>query len=264
MKNTICWRMKFFSVCFVILSTLFIWGCADSGDDSNPFDNNSNYDYSHPQDDENGNILIPGLVAYYPFNGNAHDASGNGNNGTVNGATLTTDRHGHMNSAYYFDGSSGIRCVVGNELSLSYVTLAAWINIESSGGQNPRIVAVNYPGTSSGYYALLMWGTGNPRFLTFQEQDDLYNSASKLSNNSGWHHVALTYDGSHVTFYVDGVADPALGASDSSLTPFTNAVLNIGYSDNNLDRFNGDIDEVRIYNYALSASEIWELYNLVN
>ena len=45
-----------------------------------------------------------GLVGYWPFNGNANDASGNGNNGTVNGATLTTDRFGVVNKAYNFDG----------------------------------------------------------------------------------------------------------------------------------------------------------------
>jgi hypothetical protein len=45
-----------------------------------------------------------GLVGWWPFNGNANDESGNGNNGTVNGATLTTDRNGVANSAYSFDG----------------------------------------------------------------------------------------------------------------------------------------------------------------
>jgi len=48
--------------------------------------------------------LKDGLVAYYPFNGNANDESGNGNNGTVYGATLTTDRFGNTNKAYSFDG----------------------------------------------------------------------------------------------------------------------------------------------------------------
>ena len=47
-----------------------------------------------------------GLVAFWPFNGNANDASGNGNNGAVNGATLTTDRNGNANSAYNFDGAN--------------------------------------------------------------------------------------------------------------------------------------------------------------
>jgi hypothetical protein len=49
-----------------------------------------------------------GLVGYWPFNGNANDISGNGNNGTVNGATLTTDRFGNTNSAYSFDGNDWI------------------------------------------------------------------------------------------------------------------------------------------------------------
>ncbi|MBF0574179.1 MAG: hypothetical protein HQK69_10565 [Desulfamplus sp.] len=48
--------------------------------------------------------LSDGLVAYYPFNGNANDESGNGNNGTVDGATMTADRNGNANSAYSFDG----------------------------------------------------------------------------------------------------------------------------------------------------------------
>ncbi len=55
-----------------------------------------------------------GLVAYYPFNGNANDASGNGYDGVVNGATLAPDSGGKPNSAYYFDGSSSI--AVGNSL----------------------------------------------------------------------------------------------------------------------------------------------------
>ena len=49
-----------------------------------------------------------GLIAWYPFNGNANDESGNGNNGTVNGATLTIDRNGNSDNAYSFNGSSFI------------------------------------------------------------------------------------------------------------------------------------------------------------
>ncbi|MGK5093982.1 hypothetical protein WDW89_18465 [Deltaproteobacteria bacterium TL4] len=54
---------------------------------------------------QSSSIPTNGLVAYYPFNGNANDESGNWNNGTVNGATLTTDRHGNANKAYSFDGA---------------------------------------------------------------------------------------------------------------------------------------------------------------
>ena len=51
-------------------------------------------------------IAVPDFVAYYPFNGNADDESGGGNDGTVNGAILTTDRFGNSNSAFFFDGSN--------------------------------------------------------------------------------------------------------------------------------------------------------------
>src|SRR5208282_3677527 len=51
-------------------------------------------------------FLTNGLVVYYPFNGNAKDASGNGNDGTVDGAVLTADRFGHANSAYSFNGTN--------------------------------------------------------------------------------------------------------------------------------------------------------------
>ncbi|MGD0712159.1 MAG: hypothetical protein ABR968_13380, partial [Bacteroidales bacterium] len=54
----------------------------------------------------NAQIPSTGLVAFYPFKGNADDTSGNGHNGTVHGATLTTDRFGNPNNAYYFNGSS--------------------------------------------------------------------------------------------------------------------------------------------------------------
>ncbi|MDP6927346.1 MAG: hypothetical protein QGG84_09690, partial [Rhodospirillales bacterium] len=52
--------------------------------------------------------LEAGLIAYYPFNGNANDESGNGNDGTVNGATLAADRNGETGKAYSFDGASHI------------------------------------------------------------------------------------------------------------------------------------------------------------
>ncbi|HZF02663.1 MAG TPA: hypothetical protein VE344_12310 [Methylomirabilota bacterium] len=97
------------------------------------------------------NSLTNGLVAYYPFTGNANDASGNGHNGTVYGATLAPDRFGQSNQAYHFDGSS--RIFLGNStlISGSALTLTAWIkpdsvsssgmNVISSGTQNSYVLA---------------------------------------------------------------------------------------------------------------------------
>jgi hypothetical protein len=71
-----------------------------------------------------------GLVGWWPFNGNANDESGNGNNGTVNGATLTTDRFGNANSAYDFDGVSNyIDCGPLNAIpsTVQDITQNAWV-----------------------------------------------------------------------------------------------------------------------------------------
>src|ERR1700721_3520704 len=78
--------------------------------------------------------LNTGLVAYYPFNGNANDASGNGNNGNVAGATLTADRFGNPNSAYSFNGKSNyIRVPNSDSLQLTNdFTLTAWIKCQGS------------------------------------------------------------------------------------------------------------------------------------
>ena len=80
-------------------------------------------------------VPTSGLVAHYPFNGNANDESTNSNDGTVNGATLTTDRFGNANSAYSFDGVDDfIDCGNGGSLQFdSYITFSAWIKAESIG-----------------------------------------------------------------------------------------------------------------------------------
>ena len=75
--------------------------------------------------------LNDGLVAYYPFNGNANDVTSNANNGVVYGATLTSDRFGNPNSAYHFNGTSDYIMVEDSpSLRPQEVTVAAWANPE--------------------------------------------------------------------------------------------------------------------------------------
>ena len=74
-------------------------------------------------------FLTNGLVAYYPFNGNANDATGNGNNGTVHGAVLTTNRFGDVNSAYLFDGNSAYIETARPLPDMQSATFSVWINV---------------------------------------------------------------------------------------------------------------------------------------
>jgi len=82
-------------------------------------------------------IPTDGLVAYYPFNGNANDESGNGHHGTVNGATLTSDRDGNENNSYSFDGVDDyIESSI--EQSSSY-SVSVWVNINNNNSYNAFI-----------------------------------------------------------------------------------------------------------------------------
>ncbi len=86
-------------------------------------------------------FLTNGLLAYYPFNGNANDASGNGHNGTVNGAVLTADRFGIPNQAYYFDGASAyITSPLNGAVFQGDFTASVWINAHDFAGVWPDIL----------------------------------------------------------------------------------------------------------------------------
>ena len=207
------------------------------------------------------------LLLYLPFNGNANDASGNGNNGVVHNATLTTDRHGNANAAYNFDGTdSYIEIPASASLSKIYtsneVTIAAWINIRNwYNNWNVFAVFEQYdPVTDFGSVLLeANWSSGGILFESGYNTN--YIGCNYTWNFNEWHHLAVTY--STVTdsakFYVDG----NLTCSKQYLEGFTPDTLNpyvIGRSLSGPDEYSdGIIDEVRIYNRALRDNELTSL-----
>jgi hypothetical protein len=94
-----------------------------------------------------------GLVGWWPFNGNANDESGNGNHGTVNGATLTADRFGNANMAYYFSSAgcaTYIACNINTASITSGVTIGFWAQRINSGCLSPRIMKFYAPADGPG------------------------------------------------------------------------------------------------------------------
>lgn len=203
--------------------------------------------------------LNDGLVAYYPFNGNANDESGNGNNGTVNGAMLVNDRLGNANSAYSFDGVDDyIDC--GNNTILDItdsITVSAWIKHDT--------------GEPGSWEDILMKGNATYGFQFYSSEgyftfhltsDGWRNLSSNIKPAPGvWYHIVGTYNGSEQKVYINGeLKNSALwtGQIESHL----DMPLTIGYkvaSDNSF--FKGTIDEVSIYNRDLSECEIQTLYS---
>jgi hypothetical protein len=211
-------------------------------------------------------ILTAGLVAYYPFSGNANDASGNGNNGTVSGATLTTDRFGNANRAYYFDGTSSyINCGNSTTFDLNNHTIVAWINIDSIVDPAGKHIVGK---VNSNTYETLSFGikdsnnTIGTAFATGTEINHSLSSTTALQPNH-WYYVAMTYDNSTVEFYIDGVLDSSFSRTGTVRTCTNNLAIGRHNGDVSVTGpalFKGSIDDVRIYNRALSASEMQALY----
>jgi hypothetical protein len=207
--------------------------------------------------------ISTGLVAYYPFNGNANDESGNGNNGTVYGATLTTDRFGHPSSAYSFDGLNDyIGVPHSNSLNLTGdYTISAWIFQKSAFTDSRcgyRILDKATAGSCDGWvFDTCDSNSWTGRKIRMDVSCPWSTSNTAYSLNE-WHHVVGTVNNLHITFYLDGQQD---GEGAVAATPINSLDLYIAASHNNYYFFDGLIDDMRIYNRALSQAEINELYN---
>ena len=203
-----------------------------------------------------------GLVGWWPFNGNANDESGNGNDGVVNGAELTEDRFGNTNSAYLFD-SSYIN--VGNNPDLSITsngfTVSAWAN--KSGDSNLWHILGKRNGGGEFQYQLssnnlpfgLAWGG-----LTDGESS--FIQTGMLINPNAWNHFVGTYHQNAWNLYLNGVL---IGSLITPMTDYVNTNLLFGTA-GSIDNspYAGKIDDISIYNRALTEQEIQNLYTATN
>ncbi len=198
-----------------------------------------------------------GLIAYYPFNGNANDESGNGNHGTVSGATLTTDRCDNTNNAYSFDGSDYIEIDDSSSFEVQNLTISLWLSL-SDGNNSPNFF--NKDDYTKGYQI----GVSGPK-LYFMVGNGVWHPIyvdNDLENNT-WYHLVGTYDGNTLKFYLNSSLIDELehqgGISYGNNNLFIGAN---GYYLANPDHYmNGKIDDIRVYNRALSETEIDDLYN---
>jgi hypothetical protein len=229
-------------------------------------------------------ILPDGLVAYYPFKGNTDDKSGQGHNGTVVGATLTKDRFGNDNGAYSFNGVTNyVRC--GDILDdvfcapVAKFTVAGWARTRTMGtftGGGGLIVGKNGGGTNGPF----QWNVNHSDGLVYAAvmTDPLaqnYVAVTSPMPANQWFHFVLIFDGSlpkdqRLQLYVNGVSVNTRVFADvgtfGTSTTNTAQELTIGsghranapQSPNNC--YDGDIDEIRIYNRALLPAEQLQLY----
>ena len=210
------------------------------------------------------NIPTNGLVAYYPFNGNANDESGNGNHGTVNGAVLATDRKGNSNKAYSFNRNS----IVTNSnviTSLPY-TISGWFKKEGTGtGFAKYGILFSTSSVIHGYRGNGIWAFTNESSLAFQKGPlDQAGMGGAHPNNTNWHHFSVvcenTLANNSLKLYLDGVVISS--NKNVNLTYSGSSPLTFGRGfDSTIDfSFIGLLDDFRIYNRALVDGEIQTLY----
>ena len=208
--------------------------------------------------------LSDGVVAYYPFNNNANDESGNGNHGTVQGATLAEDRFGNTNSAYYFGGDND-KITASDAAVFQFgtqaFTISVWVKTTQTGIWK-RIVTRRAPTGSSGFWYSLAMVNNKARFeIAAKVQMD---SISDI-NDGEWHLVTVTRNLSTHLFsmYIDGQLESTLIDSGSDLSLVNNVPLEIGVWNTEAyegTTFNGFIDDICIHNHTLSEDEIQSFY----
>lgn len=208
-------------------------------------------------------------VAYYPFNGNANDASGNSLNGTIIGSpTFTTDRFGNANSAIAFNGNTANRVEVADNALLRQpnITITAWVKVNTASGSIQTFVDKPLsPCTADSWH----FGTENSNFSAWLFRTtgcgDLVQATSPLAINT-WAYVAMTADASNqqLKLYINGslVSTQAYAGTIS----YDNNAMYIGVSlENNANNYplNGAIDELKIYSTILTAAQIEKEYSPV-
>jgi uncharacterized protein (TIGR02145 family) len=195
-------------------------------------------------------IPTNGLVAYYPFSGNANDVSGNGNNGTVVGATLTTDRFNSTNGAYSFNGSSNY-ISIANTPSLQNInsfSLTFWfcINQWQFSNSNYWFATIEKPSQYS--TELLKVGA---------DSASVFGIKIKI-NPTTWNHLAFSYANKVLSVYSNGIY-----AGNTNITFISSTQpIYIGKDPGGLLEYtNGKIDDIAIYNRVLTQDDITALYN---
>jgi hypothetical protein len=199
-----------------------------------------------------------GIIAYYPFNGNAQDEIGIGNHGIVNGAKFTTDRFGNPNSAYQFDG-------VDDYVEVPHTNSFNFAN-------SFTVEAFIKPTAMKDGGIVSRWETGPDEAKTFDflilnnlallceiETSRYFSlSTNKSLQLDKWAHVALVYDGTQVSFYINFELDKSEGLTGNLRNFVQPTVIGAaGATNGGIGRpfFSGAIDEVRISKAALTPDQ---------
>jgi hypothetical protein len=220
-----------------------------------------------------------GLIAYYPFNNSTADSSGLGNDGTGYNLLSVTDRFGNQNSAYHFDGTSSYVSIKDNVYMRLYATdftQSAWVKLDDyNASYGSVILGKRLPGVADAGYTFSIGGyTSSAGFpiegiTHFGPGGGSANNAlsTKAIPVNQWHMLSCVYSYQNKTLsiYIDGILDD-ITSNISAPNASVGAKIYIGRDDPTLQDngyfIYGSLDDIRVYDRALTAKEINKLYTL--
>ena len=213
-----------------------------------------------------------GLVGWWGFNGNAQDGSGNGNHGIVNGATLTTDRFGNQNGAYSFDGTDFIVVNYNSSLNLPNSSFNLWFKTT----QNSRMSLLskaNFSNATNETHAIMLgylFSVNGPTGIVYGSK---YNSnctpgvgwVAPINNlnitDNSFHMLTCVTDSFELRVFVDGILQSSCPTPSISSDVCPNSDLRFGVNwVGDPSYFSGKLDDIGIWNRALTQQEITNLY----
>ena len=210
-----------------------------------------------------------GLVGYWPFNGNANDESGNGNHGTVNGATLTKDRKGETNNAFNFNGIDNFISVPNSNVfnNTSY-SISLWF---SSNKIEKQVIVVrnNFLNATNEHFGVALNSSNQYDVGLFSKFNNPncspgfgWETASKNINilDLEFHHLVGTVNKNVMQLFIDGALVDEQNISGDPSTCWAGDIKFARNWSSNPDYFKGVLDDIAIYNRALSEKEISDLY----
>lgn len=212
--------------------------------------------------------LTQGLVAHYPFNGNANDISGNNINGTVVNVSLTTDKNGNANSAYYFNASNSyIELPYSNLYNFApqdSFSISVWVLPDQGYAWPAQAVVVKAPPHPD--FTLSQWNYGsyilNYKAMSGYAYNHILNGTTTFITNPCWYNIITTYKNGIWKLYVNGI----LESSDLSQTRFIlqdgSSKIAFGKKGESFgDFYKGKMDEIRLYNRVLNLQEIDSIFS---
>lgn len=216
------------------------------------------------------NFSKEGLIAYYPFNGNANDESGNGYNGVVHSADLTSDKSGNNNSAYKFNGKNSYIEVpnISSDLFGRDYSISVWVRFDDFKNDYPHIICgqdnfITLHGKGPAY------GSNIGQVAFYQDnfiKDNSrrlipeINTKDKLKTSS-FHNIVFVKKALSTYMYLDGVLKNTGGTNVGELVKGTGLYIGTGFLKEENQSMNGVVDDLMIYNRALEDKEISDISN---